>query len=116
MLEGKLKDPEAVREALSTACSAGPARRLLRPCGGADIVLEGRRMITDKPHWLVRAATHLMVERPGAFVLLLKGAEPGQAPRPFRSGPAPVEEIGVGGLAEADAHVAEAPLTSFMRS
>jgi glycolate oxidase iron-sulfur subunit len=112
MLEGKLKDPESAREALSTcllcgACSTACYAHVSVP----DIVLEGRRMITPRPHWLVRRATRLLVERPWLFAALLKLAHLGKRLGLSALGRPILRRMGLGGLAEADKNVHEAPLT-----
>lgn len=110
ILEGKLKDLGAAREALETCLLCGA-------CGTAcyahvptaDLVLEGRRMLGEKPHWLARLLSALLVSRPGALEGLLKAAYffkrlgLSRLARPF------LGLIGLKGLALADEHVAEAP-------
>lgn len=111
MLEGKLQDAASAQEALSTcllcgACSTACYAHVSVP----DIVLEGRRMIAPRPHRLVLAATRLMLKRPRLFEALLKLAYLAKRlglsalGRPF------LRMAGLEGLAEADRHLAEAPL------
>lgn len=112
MLEGKLSDPKAAEEAFATcllcgACSTACYAHVSVP----DIVLEGRRMLRDKPHWLMKAATRLLVDHPSLFAFLLKTAHLckklglSRLSRPFLS------KLGLKGLAEADKHVEKVPLT-----
>lgn len=73
MLEGKLDDPAAAEEALSTcllcgACQSACYAKVAVP----DLVLEGRRVLRGRAPWPVRLASRLLVARPAAFALLLK--------------------------------------------
>jgi len=75
-----------------------------------DIVLEGRRALRGKTHWLVRAASWLMIHSPravGVFLkmgYLLKRMGLSAAARPL------LRVIGLPVLAAMDEHVQEAPL------
>ena len=111
MLEGKLDDPKAAEEALSTcllcgACVTACYAKVAVP----DIVLEGRRALRGKAHWLVRAASRLMIVSPravGAVLkagFLLKRAGVSALSRPL------LRAIGLPALAAMDEHVDEAPL------
>jgi glycolate oxidase iron-sulfur subunit len=111
MLEGKLDDPKAAEEALSTcllcgACVTACYAKVAVP----DIVLEGRRALRGKTHWLVRAVTRLMITSPravGALLkigYLLKRMGLSAAARPL------LRAIGLPVLAAMDEHVQEAPL------
>ena len=111
MLEGKLDDPKAAEEALSTcllcgACTTACYAKVAVP----DIVLEGRRALRGKTHWMIRAISKLMIASPGAvgFVLtigyLLKRLGLSALARPF------LRAIGLPVLAAMDEHVQEAPL------
>ncbi|HEX4048412.1 MAG TPA: (Fe-S)-binding protein, partial [Elusimicrobiota bacterium] len=112
MLEGKLDDPAAAEEALATcllcgACTTACYAKVAVP----DIVLEGRRALRGRTHWLIRAVSRLMIESPrslGALLkigYLLKRAGISALARPFlRAARYPV-------LAAMDEHVQEAPLT-----
>jgi glycolate oxidase iron-sulfur subunit len=77
----------------------------------ADIVLEGRRMLSGKPHWLTRILSRLMSEHRDWLALLLKAANLAKRlgltawTRPI------LRLIGLPGLALAEEHVQEAPLT-----
>ena len=110
MLEGRLRDPAAAEEALSTcllcgACTAACYAHVPT----ADIVLERRRMLGEETHWLVKSLTRLLVRDSRRLRLLLKVAYAlkraglSRPARPF------LRLIGLGGLAEADAHLDEAP-------
>ena len=110
MLEGKLDDPRAAEEALSTcllcgACTTACYAKVAVP----DIVLEGRRALRGTTHWLVRTASRLMIASPravGAFLEIgyfLKRAGVSAFARPL------LRAIGLPVLAAMDEHVAEAP-------
>jgi glycolate oxidase iron-sulfur subunit len=110
MLEGKLKDNAAAQEALSTCLLCGAcSTACYAHVPTADIVLEGRRMLMERPPWLARFLTRLLVDHPAFFAVLLKAAYAlkrwgfSRLGRPF------LRLAGFGGLAEADAHVEEAP-------
>ena len=111
LIEGRLAEPDSAQDALDTcllcgACTAACYARVAT----ADIVLEGRRMLRDRPHWLAQLLTGLMAYHRGLFVLLLKAANLAKRlglsalSRPFW------RLAGLPGLALADAHVREAPL------
>lgn len=111
MLEGKLDDPEAAREALDTcllcgACTTACYAKVAVP----DIVLEGRRRLRGDTHWMIRAVTRLMIEKPRAvgrllkLGYLLKRSGLSALARPF------LRAIGLPVLAAMDEHVREAPL------
>lgn len=73
MIEGKLDDPAAASEALSTcllcgACQTACYAKVAVP----DLVLEGRRSLRAESSWLVRRVTQLLVESPRGFERLLK--------------------------------------------
>lgn len=110
MLEGKLNDPAAAEEALSTcllcgACVTACYAKVSVP----DIVLEGRRALRGRTHWMVKAASWLLIEHPRALARLLKlgyllkrwGLS--RLGRPF------LRLIGLPVLAAMDEHVEEAP-------
>jgi len=110
LIEGKLSDPASAQDGLDTcllcgACTAACYARVAT----ADIVLEGRRLLAPRPHWLARLLTWLMLRR-GLFALLLKAANLAKRlglsalTRPW------MRLAGLPGLALADAHVREAPL------
>jgi glycolate oxidase iron-sulfur subunit len=110
LIEGKLEDPSSAKEALDTCmlCSACTTTCYAH-VPTADIVLEGRRMLRDKAPWLARAASRLLVSAPRLFDWLLRGAHLAK-----RLGLAalarPVLRRVLPALAEAEAHVKEAPL------
>ncbi|MBI3553200.1 MAG: (Fe-S)-binding protein [Elusimicrobia bacterium] len=110
MLEGKLSDLGAAEEALSTCLLCGACTTACYAhVPTADIVLEGRRALAEKPPWLVRVLTWLLVGHRDALSLLLKSsyllkrAGLSRLARPF------LRLAGFDGLAEADAHVDETP-------
>ena len=111
MLEGALDDPKAAEEALSTcllcgACVTACYAKVSVP----DLVLEGRRALRAKSHWMVKAASRLLVTHPEILVFFLKigylkkrlGLT--RLSRPF------LRAIGLPVLAAMDEHVEEAPL------
>ena len=111
MLEGKLDDPKAAEEALSTcllcgACMTACYAKVAVP----DIVLEGRRALRGRTHWLVRAVSCLMIASPravGSFLkigYLLKRMGASALARPL------LRAIGLPVLAAMDEHVEEAPV------
>jgi len=110
MLEGKLKDNQAAQEALSTCLLCGAcSSACYAHVPTADIVLEGRRMLMGRPPWLARFLTRMLVDHPGLFALLLKFAYFFKRWGLSRLGRPFLRLAGLGGLAEADAHVSEAP-------
>lgn len=111
MLEGKLDDKKAALEALSTcllcgACSTACYAHVSVP----DIVLEGRRRLREEPPRLVRFLTGLMVRRPRVLANLLRTANFLKRLGLSRLGRPVLRMVGLGGLAQADEHVEEAPL------
>ncbi|MFA6003502.1 MAG: (Fe-S)-binding protein [Elusimicrobiota bacterium] len=111
LLEGRLEPGSAAQDALDTcllcgACTAVCYARVPT----ADIVLEGRRMLAETPHPLARLLTGLMKRR-GLLSALLKCAHLAKRlglsyiSRPF------LRLAGLPGLALADEHVKDAPLT-----
>jgi glycolate oxidase iron-sulfur subunit len=112
LIEGRLAEPASAEESLHTcllcgACTAACYARVAT----ADIVLEGRRILAERPHPLARLLTWLMAEHRGLLALLLKAANLAKRlgltalARPILRG------IGLPGLALAEEHVREAPLT-----
>jgi glycolate oxidase iron-sulfur subunit len=110
MLEGKLDDPAAAMEALSTcllcgACTTSCYAKVSVP----DLVLEGRRRLRGKTHWLVRRVSRLLVEDRRTLERLLslgyvfKRLGLSRLARPF------LRALGLPVLAEMDEHVEEAP-------
>ena len=73
MLEGKLDDPQAAGDALSTcllcgACQTACYAKVAVP----DLVLEGRRALRAKTHWLVARAVRMLFEDPAGLARWLK--------------------------------------------
>jgi len=112
LIEKRLADPASAQDGLDTcllcgACTAACYARV----GTADIVLEGRRMLAEKPHWLARLLCRLLSEHRGLLAFGLKAANLAKrlgltaCARPF------LRLIGLPGLALAEEHVREAPLT-----
>jgi glycolate oxidase iron-sulfur subunit len=111
MLEGKLDDPKAAEEALSTrllcgACTTACYAKVSVP----DIVLEGRRRLRGKTHWLVRAVNQLMVTNPATLRLLLRAGYLLKRLGLSRLGRPFLRLIGLPVLAAMDEHVDETPL------
>ena len=110
MIEGKLDDKEAAMEALSTCllCS-GCTTACYAKVPVADIVLEGRRMLTEKPHWLVSAVSRLLVSNRSLVSLslkvgaVLKRIGLSSLSRPF------LRLVGLSVLASMDEHVDSVP-------
>lgn len=73
MIEGKLDDPRAAADALSTcllcgACQTACYAKVAVP----DLVLEGRRALRRETHWLVSRATRMLIEDPAALARWLR--------------------------------------------
>ena len=110
LLEGRLRDPEAAEEALSTCLLCGACTTACYAhVPTADLVLEGRRLLRGRPHWLVKALTRLLVANPERLASLLKLANAFKRAGLSRLGRPFLRLAGLGGLAEADEHVEEAP-------
>ncbi len=114
MLEGKLDDPAAAQEALSTcllcgACTTACYAKVAVP----DIVLEGRRALRPKTHWLVKAVARLQVRSPRGLARLLKLGY--RLKRLGLSRPARplLRALGLSVLAEMDEHVETVPARTF---
>jgi glycolate dehydrogenase iron-sulfur subunit len=110
MLEGKLDDRASAEEALSTcllcgACMTACYGRVATP----DLVLEGRRRLRPRPHWLVRGLSRLMIVNPGALARLLKLGYFFKRLGLSRLGRPFLRAAGLPVLAAMDAHVDEAP-------
>ncbi len=110
MLEGKLDDPVAAAEALSTCLLCGACTTACyAKVPVADIALEGRRLLRGKTHWLVKAVSGLMVRRSSLLSPLLKlgavlkSAGLSKLARPF------LRLIGLPVLAAMDEHVQSVP-------
>jgi glycolate oxidase iron-sulfur subunit len=110
MLEGALDDPKAAEEALSTcllcgACVSACYAKVSVP----DLVLEGRRALRGKTHWLVKLASRLLVSWPGLLAALLKMAYLLKRLGLSRLGRPLLRAAGLPVLAAMDEHVDEAP-------
>jgi len=110
MLEGKLDDPKTAEEALSTcllcgACTTACYAKVAVP----DLVLEGRRRLRGETHWLVRAATRLLVSSPRTLAFLLKLGYLAKRLGLSRLGRPLLRALGLPVLAAMDEHVDEAP-------
>jgi glycolate oxidase iron-sulfur subunit len=73
MLEGKLDDPAAAEEALSTcllcgACTTACYAKVAVP----DLVLEGRRALRPRTHPLIKRVSRMLIYNPRGFARLLK--------------------------------------------
>jgi len=112
LIEGKLAEPASAQDGLETcllcgACTAACYARVAT----ADIVLEGRRMLRAKPHWLARLLSRLMAEHRGGLALMLKAANRAKRLGLTALARPVLRLIGLPGLALAEEHVKEAPLT-----
>ncbi|MCX5796256.1 MAG: (Fe-S)-binding protein [Elusimicrobia bacterium] len=112
LIEKKLSDPASAQDGLDTcllcgACTAACYARVAT----ADIVLEGRRMLSAKPHWLTRLLSRLMAEHRGLLALMLKAANLAKRLGLTALGRPLLRLVGLPGLALAEEHVQEAPLT-----
>ena len=110
-LEGKLEDPSAAEEALSTcllcgACTTACYAKVAVP----DLVLEGRRGLRRDTHWLVRRVSRLLIEDPRALARLLKLGFLLKRLGLSRLGRPVLRALGLGPLAAMDEHSDEAPL------
>ena len=110
MLEGKLDDPAAAAEALSTCLLCGACQTACyAKVPVADIALEGRRLLRGKTHWMVKAVSAMMVGRSSLLSPLLKlgavlkSAGLSKLARPF------LRLIGLPVLAAMDEHVQSVP-------
>ncbi len=112
MLEGKLKDPEASADALAGcllcgACQTACYAHVPTP----DLVLEGRRLLTERPNSFVKFLCYLLVQKPSFLESFLKVAyffkRLGLSRLAARSGL--LSLLGLKGLAEAELHVDQVP-------
>ncbi|MBI5630603.1 MAG: (Fe-S)-binding protein [Elusimicrobia bacterium] len=110
IIEGKLSDPQTAREALATCLLCGAcSTACYAHVPTADLVLEGRRLLQEKPSRLARWIGSLLLDEPrllekglkAAYFLKRLGAA--RLARPF------LRALGFPGVAEADAHVEQAP-------
>lgn len=114
MLEGKLDDPAAALESLSTCLTCGACTTACyAKVPVADLVLEGRRMLRPEAHWLVKQVTGLLVESPRAFALLLKLGFVAKRLGLSKLGRPVLRSIGLPVLAAMDEHTDEAPLRNL---
>ena len=112
MLEGKLKDPEASADALAGcllcgACQTACYAHVPTP----DLVLEGRRLLTERPNSFVNFLCYLLFQKPSFLKSFLKVAyffkRLGLSRLAARSGL--LSLLGLKGLAEAELHVDQVP-------
>jgi glycolate oxidase iron-sulfur subunit len=110
LIEGKLENKEAARESLETCllCSAC-STTCYAHVPTADIVLEGRRLLGDRP-WLARFLSRLLLRHPSSFTLLLRCANLAKRVGLSRLARPLLRWAGLPGLATADEHVTLAPL------
>lgn len=110
VLEKRLA-PEAASESLATCLLCGGCQTTCYAhVSVPDLMLEGRRLIRERPHWLVTAAVGLMLRRPALFDLLLKAANLAKRLGLSALARPALRLAGLAGLAEADRHVGRAPL------
>ncbi|MBI5245686.1 MAG: (Fe-S)-binding protein [Elusimicrobia bacterium] len=110
MLEGKLDDPKAALESLSTCLTCGACTTACyAKVPVADIVLEGRRMLAGKPHWLTKRVSSLMVKSPRIFAFLLRIGFVLKKIGVSKLGRPILRACGLSVLASMDAHTDEAP-------
>lgn len=113
MLEGKLQDPSAAEEALSTCLLCGACTSACYAhVPTAELVLEGRRSLRGAgPPLLVRGLTRLLADRRGVFGALLKAGyffkRLGLARLAAKLGV--LRLFGLRALEEAELHTEEAP-------
>lgn len=112
LLEGKIaKDDASAREALSTCLLCGACQTTCYAhVGTPDLVLEGRRMTAEPAHPVVKAALRLLIDHPRLFSIAMKAAFLGKRLGLARLAAPVLRLLGLGALAEADAHMDEAPL------
>ncbi|MDE2039361.1 MAG: (Fe-S)-binding protein [Elusimicrobia bacterium] len=109
LLEGKLEERASARRALETCllCSAC-STACFAHVPTADIVLEGRRLLADRP-WAGRALSRLLLRRRPLFELLLRCANLAKRSGLSRLARPFLRLAGLRGLALADEHVRRAP-------
>ena len=114
MLEGKLDDKEAAMEALSTCLTCGACTTACyAKVPVVDIVLEGRRMLRSKTHWLVQKLSRLMIKSPSLFAVLLKFGFFFKKTGLARLGRPVLRAVGLSVLAAMDEHTDETPLQNL---
>jgi len=113
LLEGKFHDPLSAEEALSTCLLCGACTTVCPAhVPTADIVLEGRRELAGRaPAWARRIVHWLLVERPDHLARLIKAGYAFKRAGLSRLAASTgiLRLLGLRPLAEADAHVQEAP-------
>lgn len=113
MIEGKLDDPAAAMEALSTCLTCGACTTACyAKVPVVDIVLEGRRSLRET-HWLVKKVSRLMIDSPKTFARLLKIGFVFKKLGLSKLGRPALKAVGLPVLAEMDAHTDEAPLRNL---
>jgi len=110
MIEGKLDDPKAVDEALSTCLLCGACRTACyAKVSVPDLVLEARRALRVETHWLVKRVTRMLVESPASLAVLLKIGYLLKRSGLSRLGRPLLRTVGLPALAAMDEGVAEVP-------
>lgn len=110
MLEGKLDDKDSAMEALSTCLTCGACTTACyAKVPVVDIVLEGRRMLRGRTHWLVKAACRILITSPRLFAVLLKIGFLLKRFGISALGRPALRAAGLPVLAAMDAHTREAP-------
>lgn len=112
LLEGKLGDPDAAREALSTCLLCGACQTTCYAhVPTPDLVLEGRRLLAgEQPPFLARAVARLLLGPAWLRRLCLKAAYLAKRAGVSRLLRPLLRALGFEGLALADEHVEQAPL------
>lgn len=112
LIENKLPDPQAAAEALDTCllCSACTTTCYAH-VPTADIVLEGRRLLSERRPWLARKLSRLLLDHPRLFANLLRLANLAKRAGFSRLARPVLRKLGLPGLAKADEEVHAAPLS-----
>ncbi len=114
MLEGKLDDPKAAEEALSTCLLCGACTTACyAKVPVADLALEGRRMLRGKTHWLVRIVSRMIIVCPWLLAFLLKIGFLFKKTGLSKLGRPLLRAVGMPVLASMDEHTDEAPLRNL---
>ena len=114
MIEGKLDDPASAEEALAScllcgACTTACYAHVSVP----DLVLEGRRRLNGRPHWLLRAVVRMLISYPRTLRALLKSGFLMKRIGISRLSRPLLRAMGLSVLAEMDEHVSQAPWQFF---
>jgi len=110
LLEGKLQDKGSAREALSTCLLCGGCQTTCYAhVSTPDIVLEGRRMLEEKPPLAARVLTGLLLRHPKVFVWLLKTSYTLKRLGISKAAQPLLRMLGLRGLAAADEHLRTVP-------